>query len=208
MNIKETKEFTISIVTSKIVEQVSLASCSYNRDVDEFIKSGLNKHQSKIVMTPGVVDSPFIMECKLHKIIDLGGKPASGNLILGKVVMFHVNENILDQSNKVNPVKIDQVGRSGGSFYVETKKSLFSINKPNVEGIGFDMIPKEILNSNLSGNNLAKLAGVSRIPNLLDLNMPPYKNIKDCISDVEKLLSKNKVNDAWQLILNWISKNE
>ena len=62
--------------------------------------------------------------------------------------------------------------------------------------------------TDLSGNNLAKLAGVSAIPNLVDCNISKYKNINDCILDIEKLLSKNKVIDAWQIILNWISKNE
>mgnify|MGYP001319307992 CR=1 FL=1 len=208
LNIEDTKEFTISIVTSEIVEQVSLSSCSYDRQVDEFVKSGLNKYDSKLIAPPGVKDSPFFMECKLHKIIDLGGKPASGNLILGEVVMFHVNESIIDSSDKIDPVKIDQVGRSGGPFYVKTKNSLFSINKPNAKGIGFDMLPKEVLKSELSGNNLAKLAGVSTIPKLVDFDVSKYNNIKDCILDVEKLLSKNEVNDAWQIILNWLSENE
>ena len=36
LNIEETKEFTISIVTKDIVEQVSLSSCEFKRDVDSF----------------------------------------------------------------------------------------------------------------------------------------------------------------------------
>ena len=40
LNIKETKEFTISIVNSYMVEQISLSSCEFDRNTDEFIKSG------------------------------------------------------------------------------------------------------------------------------------------------------------------------
>ena len=36
LNIRDTKEFSVSIVNSNIVEQVSLASCEYKRDIDEF----------------------------------------------------------------------------------------------------------------------------------------------------------------------------
>jgi len=43
LNIQDTKEFTISIADSKMVGQVSLSSCEYSRDVDEFVKAGLTK---------------------------------------------------------------------------------------------------------------------------------------------------------------------
>ena len=56
------------------------------------------------------------MECKLLQIIDLGGKPASGNLILGEVLMFHVDENILNVDGKIDSLKINHVGRSGGPW--------------------------------------------------------------------------------------------
>ena len=49
LNIKETKEFTISIVNSSMVEQISLSSCEFARNVDEFKKTGLTKFSSKIV---------------------------------------------------------------------------------------------------------------------------------------------------------------
>ena len=65
VNIESTKEFTVSIVTSEIVYQTSLASCEYEKNIDEFDKSGLGKYNSNVITTPGVLESPFIMECKL-----------------------------------------------------------------------------------------------------------------------------------------------
>ena len=46
LNIKEVPEFSISIVDYNIVEQTSLASSEYSRDIDEFTKSGLEKFLS------------------------------------------------------------------------------------------------------------------------------------------------------------------
>ena len=69
LNIEETKEFTISIANSKMVGQVSLSSCEYTRDVDEFDKVGLSKESSLIVKPPFIKESPFSMECKLYDII-------------------------------------------------------------------------------------------------------------------------------------------
>ena len=36
LNIQDTKEFTVSIVNHRMVEQMSLASCNYKREVDEY----------------------------------------------------------------------------------------------------------------------------------------------------------------------------
>ena len=72
LNIKDTKEFTISIVNSEIVEQISLSSCEFDKNIDEFTKTGLTKLKSKMIAPYGVAESNFIMECKLYNIIELG----------------------------------------------------------------------------------------------------------------------------------------
>ena len=43
INIRNTNEFSISMVNYNMVEQVSLSSCEYNSDTDEFVKSGFSK---------------------------------------------------------------------------------------------------------------------------------------------------------------------
>ncbi len=207
INIRENNEFTISIVNSELVEQTSLASCEFKNDVDEFVKAGFNKYKSKLISIPGVKQSPFIMECKLHKIISLGGKPASGNLILGEIVYFHIEKSIIDSDNKIDPFKINQVGRAGGSWYTKVKDSLFNLKKPAGLGVGFDNIPRKFLNSQLTGNQLAKLASISNIPDLTT----DYKKSLDfntVISDIVKCIDNDNIHKAWQIILFWEKNNE
>ena len=199
LNIKEIAEFSISIVNYDIVEQMSLSSSEYSRGVDEFEKSGLDKFICKDISPPAVKGSPFIMECKLYDIIELGGKPASGNLILGEVLRFHVREDVYTK-DRIDPLKIDAVSRLGYGWYSRSNEGLFEINKPRVNGIGFDALPNYILNSkDFSGNELAKLAGVESIPAFLKQN---HSNNKDeIIIECKKLLFENKIDDAWQLVL-------
>ncbi len=206
LNIKSTKEFTVSVVTSDLVYQTSLASCEFDKNVDEFSKSGLSKYNSKIILTPGVKESPFIMECKLIEIIDLGGKPGSGNLILGEVVFFHVDESLFDNDGSINPFKINQVGRNGGGWYTEVKKSLFSLSKPRGIGIGFDAIPLEFLDSKLTGNQLAKLASLIEVPELININIPI--NFEDIIKKISIMLDNDEVEKAWHFILKWKNIND
>ena len=201
LNIKSTEEFTVSIVTSSLVHQTSLASCEFDKDIDEFKKSGLNKNPSEVIATPGVKESPFIMECKLIDIIELGSKPGSGNLILGEVVFFHIDKNLFNNDGSIDPFKIDHIGRGGGSWYTEVKKSLFSISKPKGIGIGFDAIPVKFLKSNLTGNQLAKLASINKIPDFSEITIPNEFN--DILDHISKMLDDDQIEKAWQLILKW-----
>ena len=200
LNIKDTEEFTVSIVNSTMVEQISLSSCEFDKNTDEFIKSGLTKFQSKIVKPFGVCESNFIMECKLYNIIELGKNPGSGNLILGEVLHFHVSELILDDKGQVDPYKLDPIARNGGSWYTEAKKGLFELKKPKNIGIGFDELPSYILKTDLTGNELAKLASVEHVPDFIqsDYNFSSNDKVIDLIKEN---LKESNIDEAWQLVL-------
>ena len=201
LNIRETEEFTISIVNSSMVEQISLSSCEFHREIDEFDKAGLTKFKSETVKPYAVSESGFIMECKLHNIIELGNKPASGNLILGEVVQFHVSESILTEKGQVDPHLLDPIARNGGSWYTEAKKGLFELKKPNNVGIGFDALPKKIKESEyFNGNQLAKLASVEKIPK--NLKLKHADSLSDLYDMCLKKIDSNQIDDAWQIIFD------
>ena len=203
LNIRQTKEFTVSIVNSSMVEQISLASCEFDKSVDEFEKTGLTKFKSNIVSPYAVSESNFIMECRLYDILELGNKPASGNLILGEVLKFHINESILDSTDKIDPYKLDPIARNGGSWYTEAKKGLFELKKPNNIGIGFDAIPDKIKKSkHFNGSQLAKLAGIEKIPE--NLKLKQNGSLSELYSMCQEKLESNQIQDAWQIIFNII----
>ena len=202
LNIKETKEFTISIANSKMVGQVSLSSCEYSRDIDEFDKTGLSKEKSIVVNPPFIKESSFSMECKLYDIIDLGNKPASGNLILGEIVMFHVSKDILNKNNQVDPMLLDAISRMGGSWYSKSNKGLFEFKKPRHNGIGFDNIPSKILKShNITANELAQLASIENEPKILTDIYDLYKdkNLSELELIFKKFINENELEKAWTI---------
>ena len=199
LNIRETKEFTISIVNSDMVGQISLSSCEFDQNIDEFDKAGLTKLKSKIVKPYAVKESSFIMECKLYNIIELGNNPASGNLILGEVLQFHIDNSILTETNQVDPYKLDSIARNGGNWYTETKKGLFEFKKPKNIGIGFDSIPDKIKKSSyFNGNELAKLASIENIPK--KNNAIVDDDISDLYKTCQDMIRKDRVEEAWQVI--------
>jgi flavin reductase (DIM6/NTAB) family NADH-FMN oxidoreductase RutF len=165
LNILETRECTVSIVTYEMVHQISLASAPYDRNIDEFIKSGLTKRPSVKVAPPGVAESPFIMEAKLLHHIDFGGQPGSANLLICEVVMVHIKEKVLTEQGGIDPFLIDQVARLGGPYYTRAKRGIFALPQPGKPLVGIDRLPEEVRSSPiLTGRHLAQLASLEDLP--------------------------------------------
>lgn len=166
-NVLATKEFAISVVTWPMVEQMNLASAEYPGDVDEFDRSGFTKLPSCRVTPPGVAESPLVMEGTLLQHLEVGGKSASGNLLIGEILMFRVAENVLDPGGKIDPAKLDQVGRLGGNWYTRAKEGLFELPKPTGLPVGVGALPAGVRCSQvLTGAELARMASVTKRPDV------------------------------------------
>ncbi len=166
-NILEVPEVVIHVVGYDLVEQMSLASTEYPKGVNEFVKAGLTALPSHLVAPPRVKESPVAFECKVQQVIPLGDQGGAGNLVIGEILQIHLNENILDSSGAIAPLKLDPVARLGGNWYTKINEdSLFQIPKPlTTIGIGVDQIPEEIRSSPvLSANNLGRLGNVKQLP--------------------------------------------
>lgn len=217
LNIEDTHEFTVNMVSYAMLEQANLASSDYASGVDEFVKAGFTKRPSHRVAPPGVAESPFIMECKLLHHFDTGGKPGAGNLLIGEVLMFHVSEDVYTDE-RIDPRKLDLVARMGYDWYCRANgDALFHLPKPKSVGIGFDNLPAHLRTSTvLTGSELAKLAGSETLP-VLDvaraLSHPVAREVLNDDSsgierlamrlheEVRRLLSERDTETAWQLAL-------
>lgn len=165
-HLKREKECTIQVVTYAMVEQVNLASTEYDTGVDEFIKSGMTPIPSDLVRPPRVKESPFQMECVLEREVSLGDGKGSGNLMICRVLKFHVAEEVYGEKG-IDPQRMDLVGRMGANYYTRASGGVvFEIAKPlQTRGIGYDLLPRHIKDSHvLSANNLAKLGGAEKVP--------------------------------------------
>ena len=165
-NIVETGECTINAVTFAMTEQISLASCEFSPEVDEFVKSGLHPLQSVLVKPFRVKESPFQMECKLVESIALmRERGGNGNIMLLEVVKVHVNEAMFI-NDRIDPQQLDLVARMGYDFYCRAHgDAIFEVFKPKWNGIGIDALPEFLRESTvLTGAQLAKLAGIKEIP--------------------------------------------
>ena len=201
-NCHETKEVVISMVNYDMVQQMSLASCEYPKGPSEFEKAGFTTVKADKVKPFLVKESPVNIECIVKQIIETGQDGGAGNLIICEMVAMHINDDVLNEAQQIDPHKIDLVARMGGDYYCRASgNAVFTVPKPNMNlGIGVDHLPVEIRTSTiLTGNDLGQLANVSSIP-VVD-NTFVYVPKLDVHTDAKNLLAEGKVDEAWQVLL-------
>ncbi len=216
-NVMEVPEVVINIVTYEMVHQVSLASCEYPKEMNEFEKAGFTAEPATLVKPPMVKESKVKMECKVLEVKPLGTEGGAGNLVICEVMRMHIDDNLLDENKKLDQRKLHHIARLGGDWYCKVDETnLFMVPKPNTElGIGVDALPESIRNSDiLTGNDLGHLANVREMPSIeASFDDTHLKNIiqyyslnpddmeKELHAYAKKLLAEGKVREAWQVLL-------
>jgi flavin reductase (DIM6/NTAB) family NADH-FMN oxidoreductase RutF len=216
-NVLEVPQVVINIVTYDMIQQTSLASCEYPKEVDEFTKAGFTKTPATFVKPPMVAESKVKLECKVLEVKSLGEQGGAGQLVLCEVLCVHVADELLDADKKIDQRKLALVARLGGDWYCKvTPENLFQVAKPNTKlGIGVDALPESIRHSStLTGNQLGQLANVHELP-AVDIafedahlkNIVQYFSINPTDMEVElhryaaQLLDAGNVAAAWQVLL-------
>jgi flavin reductase (DIM6/NTAB) family NADH-FMN oxidoreductase RutF len=216
-NVLEVKEVAINMVDYNMVQQMSLSSCEYPKGVNEFIKAGFTEKKATHIQPPLVAESLINLECKVIEIKSLGEQAGAGQLVIAEVICMHINDNVLDEQQKIIQNKLDLVARLGGDWYTRANaNSNFIIPKPNTHlGIGIDNLPNNIKYSKiLTGNQLALLANESELP-IADANFTdnhvkqimqyfghtPEEAEKELHKHAAQLLEQHKIAEAWQVLL-------
>jgi len=209
-NINQVKEVVINVVNHDMVQQMSLSSTEYPKEVNEFEKAGFTMLPSEAIKPFRVAEAPVQFECEVKEVIELGKEGGAGNLIICEVLKMHISKDVLDENNVIVQEKLDLVARAGGSYYSRAKTGFFEIPKPlSSLGIGVDQIPERIRNSSvLTGNNLGLLGNVEVLPNQFDVDNfgkdnPKYIGLKtqEKHKFAQQFLENNDVESAWKVLL-------
>lgn len=165
-NIFATKEAVINVVNFDLMRKMALTSVEFPADISEFEKAGLTPIPSEIVKPYRVAESPAQFECVVDDIITLGDKGGAGHLIICNVVKLHISEDVID-NNRIDPDKIDLVGRMGRAFYTRASgDAIHTLYQPlDTNPIGFNGLPDQVKSSSvLTANNIGALAALETWP--------------------------------------------
>ena len=129
INIEANGEFVINASTEQHAEFINMSSKMLLPDESEVDMTGLSTLQSDKVKPPRLADVPFALECKVMQIIPVGTGAISANLVIGEIVMMHIDDAVLDPKGQPDPRKIKAIARLGGEFWCRTQ-DLFQMERP------------------------------------------------------------------------------
>ena len=124
INIRDTEEFVVNIVSESFAERMVMCSTDFDSDVDEFEISGLTPTNSQKIKPPRVGEAKISFECKLNQIVEIGdGTAGSGFVVIGTIVLFHIDDVIYD-NGRILTDKLEPLGRLAGNWYTRLTDTL------------------------------------------------------------------------------------
>lgn len=129
-NVLATKQFVVNMATEELVEAMNATSIELPPDGNEFEYAGLTPVPSVKVKPFRVKESPITFECELvHHYSLEDHKNGGATIMIGRIVMFHVDESVLQNDYKINMETYRPVARLAGSNYAKLGE-IFSIKRP------------------------------------------------------------------------------
>jgi len=128
-NIREVPEFVVNVVPYALAEPMNATAATLPYGESEFEKCGIASTPSVRVRPPRVAAAPVAFECTLHQIVDIGEGPLAANVVFGRIHLVHVSDAVLGADGRVDPAKIDLIGRMSGELYCRTTDH-FALKRP------------------------------------------------------------------------------
>ena len=111
--IRETREFVINIPNAEILRKVDFCGETHGDRIDKFDQTKLTKTDSRIVKPKMIKECPINIECKLKDIYTI----ESSNLFIGEIVKTHIEEDIIDDTEKINYQKLNPIIYAEKKYY-------------------------------------------------------------------------------------------
>src|SRR3954451_841623 len=129
LNLEIIPEFVLNAAVENLAEPMNATSKELPPGQSEVDHAGLTLQPSIKVRPPRVAESPVHLECKVHQIVSIGDGPIAANLVIGEVLLIHIDDSVLDESGRVDPRKLRTIARLGGSYYCRST-DLFEMERP------------------------------------------------------------------------------
>lgn len=130
-NLREGGGCVVHTVSRRHAEAMNLSSGEYPPEVDELALAGLATCASANVDVPALRDAAVRFECRLREVISFGAQPMGGQLVLLDVVGVLLDLGVLDAAGRIDPARLDAVGKMGGDTFCTTGER-FDLARPQM----------------------------------------------------------------------------
>jgi flavin reductase (DIM6/NTAB) family NADH-FMN oxidoreductase RutF len=129
-NVLATGQFVVNMATEELVAAMNATSVEMPPEGSEFEYAGLTPVPSVRVRPPRVAESPIHFECEMvHHYSLENHKNGGATVIIGRIVMFHVDKSVLLDDYKINMETYKPIARLAGWNYAKLGE-IFSLKRP------------------------------------------------------------------------------
>ncbi len=129
-NVLVNRQFVVNMATEVLAEALNMTSAPLEPGHNEFEYAGLTMQPSVKVKPPRVKECAITFECEMVHHYSLEDHQNGGaTIIIGRIVMFHVDESVLLDDYKINMEAYRPIARLAGSNYAKLGE-VFSIKRP------------------------------------------------------------------------------
>ncbi|CAL28728.1 flavin reductase family protein [Staphylococcus carnosus] len=129
VNIETMGEFVVHISQLSMIEGINETAAPLAPGENELEHTDFKTIPSSIVDVPAIEGASIRFECKLDRLIELGDDESGNDLIIGRVVQYHIDDDVYMDPFKIDVKALQPVGRLAGNDYVELGKE-FVIQRP------------------------------------------------------------------------------
>jgi flavin reductase (DIM6/NTAB) family NADH-FMN oxidoreductase RutF len=132
-NVEEVGEFVAHVVDEQLAGPMILTAADLPPEVDEFEMANLETVPSLDVRPPRIAAAPVAMECQVTQIVPVEG--ATNVMVLGRVLRFHVRDDLLRPNGLVDTIKLKPITRLGGPVEYARIGKLFQLEIPDPDAL-------------------------------------------------------------------------
>lgn len=115
-------QFVVNVATEAYALKVAAAAELLPYGESEFDLTNLTPIPSSKVQPPRLAESPISFECETVQVVRTApGEPASGNIVIGRVLNVHVDDALIDERFHIDAARLKAIGRMGGIEYCRTR---------------------------------------------------------------------------------------
>ena len=130
-NARRTDDFVVNVTTESMRDHIETAAIEFPRGVSELDEVPWTVMPSRVVSAPSLVESPAHLECRVHRVVDLGsvGEECSEvHVVFGEVVCVTLDEHVCTPDHRVDVAALRPVGRLGFPWFTQVSDaSMFEL---------------------------------------------------------------------------------
>jgi len=125
-NIQEVPEFVVNIVSVELLHVMESTAKPIPYGNDESVIQDIHLLPCKTIAPCRIQESKVSFECTLERIVTASDGPNAGNLILGRIQIAHIQDDLLINDREIDWSKLDAMGRLSGSRYCTVRSVIES----------------------------------------------------------------------------------